>query len=114
MSDCLFCRIVARELPAHIIYEDDLAIAFHDIHPQAPVHILIIPRKHISRISDIGEEDRLLVGHLHLVAKQLAEQFHLNERGFRLVFNVGRDGGQHVYHIHLHLLGGRAMGWPPG
>ncbi len=114
MNTCIFCRIASGEASANIIYRDDKAVAFHDINPQAPVHILIIPRKHIARVSDMTPEDESLIGHLHYVATIIARDLKIEDEGYRLVFNVGRYGGQHVYHIHLHLLGGRPMGWPPG
>ncbi len=114
MSDCLFCRIARGEVPARVIYQDEQAVAFHDINPQAPVHVLIIPRKHIDKVLNISQEDEALIGHLHYVANLIARELGIAEDGYRLVFNVGRHGGQHVYHIHLHLLGGRPMGWPPG
>lgn len=112
--ECIFCAIAEHKRAARIIYEDDSLIAFHDIHPQAPVHVLIIPREHIARIGDMQESDATLVGKMIYTATRLAGQLGVSDSGYRLVFNNGRDGGQHVYHIHLHLLGGRRMGWPPG
>lgn len=113
MEDCLFCRIVSGSIPAKKAYEDDQALAFYDIDPKAPVHVLIIPKKHIDSIAAAGEEDFALVAHLMRVAQKLAKELKL-DNGFRLVINTGKDGGQSVGHLHIHLLGGRAMGWPPG
>ncbi len=112
--DCLFCKIAEGKLPAKVIYEDDLAVAFEDIAPQAPVHTLVIPRKHIPTVLDLEEGDRELVGHLFRVASDLARRKGIDQGGFRLVLNTNSDAGQTVFHVHLHLLGGRAMGWPPG
>lgn len=114
MNACLFCKISAKKIPAKIIYEDSEAIAFEDINPQAPVHVLIIPKKHISTTLDITEEDNPLIGHLFRVAGKIAEKRGVAQRGFRLVMNTNPESGQSVYHIHLHLLGGRQMHWPPG
>jgi len=113
MEDCLFCKIVANEIPTKKIYEDDKVLAFGDINPQAPVHILIIPKKHIAGLDDVREEDCALLGHIQLVASKLAEDNNLFD-GYRLVNNCGIDGGQTVRHLHYHLLGGRTFGWPPG
>jgi histidine triad (HIT) family protein len=114
VDSCLFCRIVKGEIPADIVYDDDKVVVFRDIDPQAPVHLLIIPRNHIVRINDIGLDDALLIGHIHLVAVELAKKFSISETGFRLVNNCNDDGGQVVDHLHFHLLGGRKMNWPPG
>jgi histidine triad (HIT) family protein len=114
MSNCLFCRIVAGDIPAKIAYEDEDVIAFHDINPQAPLHVLIIPRKHIATINDIAPEDAALVGKLFLAAKQIAANAGYAENGYRVTMNCGADAGQTVFHIHLHLLAGRELGWPPG
>lgn len=111
---CIFCEIAAKKLPARIIYEDEYAIAFEDIDPKAPVHALIIPKKHISTNLDIGQEDNMLIGHLFQVANQVSKDKGIAGQGFRLVMNCNADSGQTVFHIHLHLLGGRIMGWPPG
>lgn len=111
--DCLFCKIANQEIPAELIYEDDQVVAFNDINPQAPSHILIIPRKHIATLNDIEEQDEALVGHMLKTAAVIAEQQGFAESGYRTVFNCNQDGGQTVYHIHLHLLGGKPMGWPP-
>lgn len=113
MSETIFTKIINREIPADIIYEDDLAIAFNDINPQAPVHFLVIPKKPIATINDIAEEDREVVGHLHLVAAKIAEEKGFAEEGFRVVMNCNKFGGQTVYHIHLHVLAGKPLGWPP-
>ena len=114
VSDCLFCRISAREIPAQVVYEDKQVLAFKDIHPQAPVHVLIIPRKHIARVMDLAEDDFELVGEVHRVAQKLAADIGLKDKGFRLVVNNGADAGQAVEHLHYHLLGGRRLNWPPG
>ena len=109
----LFQKIADREIPADLVFEDDRCIAFRDINPQAPTHILIVPRKPIPTLDDLAEEDEALVGHLFLVAKQIAKQEGL-DNGYRTVFNCGEEAGQTVFHIHLHLLGGRTLSWPPG
>jgi histidine triad (HIT) family protein len=111
---CPFCQIAAREQPARVVYEDERVIAFHDANPMAPVHILIIPREHISGPLDFGAENAPIVGYLVIVAAQVARQEGIAEDGYRLVLNQGRNGGQSVFHVHLHLLGGRRMLWPPG
>jgi histidine triad (HIT) family protein len=111
---CLFCEIIEKKRPAKIIYEDENCIAFEDINPQAPVHTLVIPRKHISTSLDIQEEENGLVGHLFQVANKIAKEKGIAERGFRLVLNCNSESGQTVFHVHLHLLGGRFMHWPPG
>ena len=112
-SQTLFEKIVAREIPAQIVYEDDLCLAFRDIHPQAPTHVLLIPKKPIPSLADLQPDDQPLCGHLLLTARKLAEQLGL-DNGFRVVINSGSDGGQTVPHLHLHLLGGRGLSWPPG
>lgn len=111
--DTLFSKIIRREIPADIVYEDDLAIAFRDIQPQAPVHILVIPKKPIVKLADADSEDQALLGHLLLTVQRVAAQEGLTN-GYRTVINTGKDGGQTVYHLHIHLLGGRALAWPPG
>jgi histidine triad (HIT) family protein len=111
---CLFCEIAEKKRPAKLIYEDDLVIAFEDINPQAPVHCLIVPKKHISTSLEIEEEDNELVGHLFQVGNKIANVKGIAERGFRLVMNCNPESGQTVFHIHLHILGGRFMNWPPG
>ena len=113
MTDCLFCKIIAGKIPSKKIYEDEKAFAFEDIKPQAPTHVLIIPKKHIVGIDQATEADAELVGYCQLVAAKIARERKL-EHGFRTVFNVGPDAGQTVFHLHLHLLGGRQMHWPPG
>ena len=110
----IFSRIIARETPARIVYEDELCLAFHDVNPQAPVHFLVIPKKEIARIAAAAPEDEALLGHLIQVAQKVAKQEGLHESGFRIVINNGRDGGETVPHLHVHVLGGRAMAWPPG
>jgi histidine triad (HIT) family protein len=112
--NCLFCKIVAGQIPANIVLDDPDLMAFHDISPQAPTHLLIIPKQHIPTINDIKEENTLLIGKMVLTAKNIAQELGLSDAGYRLVFNVNINGGQAVYHIHLHLLGGRQMSWPPG
>ena len=114
MSSCLFCRILAGEIPAKLVHEDDRYVAFADINPQAPVHVLIIPRRHIGGINDLKAEDESLIGGIHILARKLAHQNGLGERGYRVVVNSGADAGQTVFHLHFHLLGGREMAWPPG
>lgn len=112
--DCLFCNIVEKTIPSKIAFEDDQVMVFHDIRPQAPVHLLTIPKQHIATINDVTENLRALVGHMVYAAQSVAKQLGLADDGYRLVFNVNGKGGQEVYHIHLHLLGGRQMTWPPG
>ena len=113
MSDCLFCKIVAGEIPSDKLYEDDDVLAFWDISPQAPKHFLVIPKKHLIGPSDVKEEDEKLVGKMMRVGAELAAENDISN-GFRIVFNNGADAGQLVFHIHMHVLGGRAMNWPPG
>ncbi len=111
---CLFCKIVEKKIPSKIVYEDEKVLAFEDINPQAPVHILVIPKKHISTSLEIKSDDNELVGYMFQVANKIAKEKNIAERGFRLVMNCNRESGQTVFHIHLHLLGGRIMHWPPG
>lgn len=113
MNDCLFCKISKKEIPAKIVYEDESLFAIRDLNPQAPVHLLIIPKKHVSKIHDLNVSDSELIGRLILSAKKLAAEEKVEE-GYRLVFNNGTQAGQSVFHVHLHLLGGRKMSWPPG
>lgn len=113
MQDCLFCKIAAKEIPADIVYEDDKTIAFRDIDPQAPVHILIVPAAHFQSILNVPAGNDI-ISHIHTIASKLAIKFDVATKGFRLVTNVGEDGGQSVGHLHYHFLGGRALGWPPG
>ncbi len=113
LTDNIFLKIANKQIKANIVYEDDQCLAFHDVHPQAPVHVLIIPRKEIRTHADLKPEDAALLGHLHMVATQLAEQLGLTA-GYRLVINCKEAAGQTVPHLHFHLLGGRALDWPPG
>jgi len=110
----LFEKIIAREIPAKIVHEDDLVISFHDVRPQAPIHVLIVPKKPVPRIAQAGAEDHALLGHLLLKAAGVAATLGLKETGYRLVINNGPDGGESVPHLHCHILGGRPMEWPPG
>lgn len=112
--DCLFCKIATGEIPAKLIYEDELVVAFDDINPQAPHHKLIIPRKHIATLNDLSPTDNALVGHMVQVVQKIANDLGIAENGYRLVMNCNRGAGQTVFHIHAHLLGGRQMVWPPG
>ncbi|MFE8602607.1 histidine triad nucleotide-binding protein [Archangium violaceum] len=114
MSDCIFCKIRDGHIPARLVHRDDHCLAIEDINPQAPTHLLIMPLEHIPTMNDVTVEHREMVGHLHLTAAKLARQRGLADSGYRLVFNTRRDAGQTVFHIHLHLLGGRPMEWPPG
>jgi histidine triad (HIT) family protein len=111
---CLFCEIVAGRIPARTLFQDEHMLAFHDINPQAPQHVLLIPKRHIASPNDLTPEDDSLIGALVRRAKDLARELGLEQRGFRLVFNCGEDAGYSVFHVHLHLLGGRALAWPPG
>jgi histidine triad (HIT) family protein len=113
MSDCLFCKIVAGEIPANKIYEDDEILAFHDVNPQAPSHVLIIPKRHIESLNDVDRGDAESLGRLLLAAREVASQLGISS-GYRVVNNCGSAAGQSVFHVHFHLLGGRPMGWPPG
>ena len=114
MEDCLFCKIVKGEIPCTKVYEDDKVFSFKDIDPKAPVHILIVPKKHISSLNEITEEDSELIAYIFTVIKKLAKELGVAESGYRVVSNCGEDGGQSVFHIHFHLLGGRTLQWPPG
>lgn len=114
MPPCIFCQIIAGHLPAEVVYQDEHITAFRDIHPKAPVHILIIPNRHIESINELQPEDATLMGQLFLVARQLAEQEGIKDSGYRLVINTGPHGGQTVFHLHVHLLGKRHLTWPPG
>jgi histidine triad (HIT) family protein len=113
-SSCLFCRIGAGGIPATLRHEDDLVLAFDDISPKAPTHILLIPRRHVESAADLAETDAEMLGRLFAVGARLAGEAGLRERGYRIVTNIGQDGGQSVGHLHFHLLGGRRFGWPPG
>ncbi|ADL07676.1 histidine triad nucleotide-binding protein [Thermosediminibacter oceani] len=112
--DCIFCKIVRKEVPAAVVYEDNDILAFKDINPQAPIHLLIIPKQHLTSIMDIDDSNGDIVKKILLVAKNLARKNNIDNKGFRLVVNTGNDGGQTVHHLHFHLLGGRFMTWPPG
>lgn len=114
MNDCIFCKIVSKEMPATIIYEDEHVIAFDDLYPKAPQHKLIIPKQHLSTLNDASEKDKNLLGHLMLTAQKLAKELSIDEEGYRILINTNKGGGQVVFHLHLHLLGGRTMHWPPG
>lgn len=113
-QDCIFCKIASKEISVQPVYEDDKIIAFHDINPAAPVHVLVIPKKHIAGLSDIEESDKELMGHLFSALPSIANQLGLADNGYRVVVNTKNHGGQTVYHLHCHLLGGRFMSWPPG
>ena len=113
MSDCLFCKIANGDIPAKIAHADDQCVAFHDTNPQAPTHILIVPRKHVASLNELTPADAGVVGHLHVIAARLAKKEGLTD-GYRTLFNTGKGAGQTVFHIHLHLVGGRPLGWPPG
>ncbi|NIM57713.1 MAG: HIT domain-containing protein [Candidatus Aminicenantes bacterium] len=114
MEDCIFCKIINKEIPASIVFEDEEIIAFNDINPQAPIHILLIPREHFASLNEVPEEKKTILSHLLLTARQIAQEKGIAEKGYRIVLNTERDSGQEVLHIHLHLLGGRRMHWPPG
>jgi histidine triad (HIT) family protein len=111
---CLFCEIAAGKVPARVAYQDEDLVAFHDVNPQAPNHVLVIPRRHITSLMDLAPEDDALIGKLVRRARDLADELKLGDRGFRVLFNTGPDAGYSVYHVHLHLVGGRKLGWPPG
>ena len=112
--NCLFCKIISREIPGSIVYEDDHVLAFNDINPQAPTHVLIVPKRHIETLNDLQPGDDQIIGELARRAAAIASDKGIATSGFRTVFNTNRDAGQTVFHIHLHLLGGRSMAWPPG
>ncbi|MBC8063102.1 MAG: histidine triad nucleotide-binding protein [Clostridiaceae bacterium] len=114
MEDCIFCKIIRREIPCDKVYEDEKVLAFRDINPEAPVHIIIIPKRHIASLNEVSKEDLELLSHILLVAKNIASENKIAETGYRLVNNCGTDGGQTVPHLHFHILGGRSLGWPPG
>ena len=113
-EDCIFCKIASKEIPSDIVYEDDTVIAFKDINPQAPTHFVLIPKKHIATVLSLTHEDQELIGHMFLVAASLAREQQIAQDGFRVVTNCNKDGGQTVFHLHMHLLGGRSLTWPPG
>jgi histidine triad (HIT) family protein len=114
MADCLFCKIVEKKIPAKLVLEDDQTLAFDDINPQAPVHTLVIPKRHVVAVKDCGQQDQAVLGQLLLSCKKVADLKGLNESGYRVVTNTGQDAGQSVAHLHFHVLGGRHMAWPPG
>jgi len=114
MADCLFCRIATHEIPASIVYEDDRVVAFNDINPQAPTHVLVVPKRHIATLNELTPQDDGIVGELVRRAAAIAAERDISAAGFRAVFNTNKEAGQTVFHIHLHLLGGRSMHWPPG
>jgi histidine triad (HIT) family protein len=114
MTDCLFCKIIDGEIPGKFVYQDDQMVAIRDINPQAPLHLLIIPRRHIATLNDLTPRDDTLVGSMHRVAAAIAKEHGFSEHGYRTVFNTGREAGQSVFHIHLHVLAGRGLAWPPG
>ncbi|RDH87004.1 MAG: histidine triad nucleotide-binding protein [endosymbiont of Escarpia spicata] len=114
MSDCLFCKMVSGDIQPNVVYEDDDVLAFRDLNPQAPTHILVIPKRHISTLNDLEPGDEALMGNLVLTAARIAEKEGIAEAGYRTLLNCNAEAGQTVFHIHLHLLGGRPMGWPPG
>lgn len=113
-EDCLFCRIAGKEIPAKIVFEDSHLLAFEDVQPQAPVHILIIPKEHVDKVADLAERDSVLIGRLVLAANKIADSKGISGSGYRIVINCNRDAGQAVFHLHIHLLGGRKFTWPPG
>lgn len=110
MEDCIFCKIIKKEIPSNIVYEDDEIIAFHDIHPAAPIHILVIPKKHIAKLTELSVEDEILVGKIFTVINKIAKEQGFSDDGFRVIANCGKDGGQEVGHIHFHILAGRKLG----
>lgn len=114
MADCLFCKIATGQIPGNFVHQDETMVAFRDINPQAPLHVLIVPRRHIATLNDLSVEDDALVGSLFRRAAAVAKEHGYDSRGYRTVFNCNREAGQTVFHIHLHLLAGRALGWPPG
>ena len=114
MADCLFCKIIERKIPSTVVYEDERVLAFNDIDPQAPTHVLIVPKRHVPTLNDIGTEDDQLLGELVRRAAMIAKERGFSEVGYRTIFNTNRGAGQSVFHIHLHLLGGRPFAWPPG
>ncbi len=114
MENCLFCKIAAGQVPSRIVYQDEDVVAFEDINPQAPHHVLIVPRRHIASMTDLTLEDGPILARMFTTATKLAREMGIDERGYRIVANVGHDAGQSVFHLHFHLLGGRRLGWPPG
>ena len=114
MPETIFSRIVRKEIPAKIVYEDDVSLAFHDLNGQAPIHVLVIPKRQIDSLEEASVDDANLLGHLQIVIQKVARMLEIHESGYRVVMNCGRDGGQSVGHIHYHVLGGRSLAWPPG
>ncbi len=114
MENCLFCKIAKGEIPSKIVYQDEHVVAFEDINPQAPVHVLLIPRQHIASMTDLTLDDGPVLARIFTTAQQLAYEMKIDERGYRIVSNIGLDAGQSVFHLHFHLIGGRRFGWPPG
>ncbi len=114
MDDCIFCQIIEGKIPSRKVYEDEHVYAFHDISPAAPTHVLVIPKKHISSLMELKVEDQTIISKVMMAIQKIAKEFQLDKKGFRVVNNVGEEGGQSVFHIHFHLLGGRTMTWPPG
>lgn len=114
MENCIFCSIVNGKIPSEIVYSDEYVVCFKDINPEAPVHLLIIPKKHINSVNELTNEDKELVGHIYIAAQEIAKKFGVAESGYRVVTNCGRDAGQTVQHLHFHLLAGRNLTWPPG
>ncbi len=114
MEDCIFCKLANREIPTEFLFESKSVVAFNDVNPVAPVHVLIIPKKHLGSVNDLTELDAGLIQEMTIVAKNIAESLGIKEKGYRLVINTGLDGGQEVGHLHMHLIGGRPMNWPPG
>jgi len=113
-KDCIFCKIINGQLKSEIVYENDSVLAFKDIDPKAPVHILVLPKKHIQKISDLNQQNKSIVSEMVMAANEIAKKTDIANSGYRLILNCGHDAGQAVFHIHMHLLGGRKMGWPPG
>lgn len=114
MQDCIFCKIIKGEIPCQKVYEDDMVLSFKDIEPAAPSHVLIIPKKHISSLNDVTEEDSKIIAHVFMAAKKIVKELGIDKDGYRIVSNCGENGGQSVPHVHFHLLGGRSLQWPPG
>lgn len=114
MSDCIFCKIINGEIPCNKVYEDDKVLAFKDINPEAPIHVLLIPKIHIASINDLNHQDSHLISHIFLTIQNIAKELEIDESGYRVVTNTGKDGGQTVNHMHFHLLAGRSLNWPPG
>ena len=114
MNDCIFCKIINKEIKSEIVYEDDIVVVFKDINPQAPLHLLIVPKKHLKNVNEIETGDKGLIGHVFVVAKEIAKKFNVDKDGYRIVVNTGKLAGQAVFHIHFHFLAGREFSWPPG